>query len=88
MSELSFRSAVREDTSLILSFIRSLAEYERMADQVVATEDRLEQELFDRRSAEVLFALEDGKEVGFALYFFNFSTFLRFIFIYQVIIEI
>ncbi len=76
MSELSFRSAVREDTPLILSFIRSLAEYERMADQVVATEERLEQELFDRHSAEVLFALEDGKEVGFALYFFNFSTFL------------
>lgn len=76
MGELSFRSAVREDTPLILSFIRSLAEYEQMADQVVATEELLEQELFDRHSAEVLFAMEDGKEVGFALYFYNFSTFL------------
>ena len=76
MAELSFRRAVREDTPLILSFIRGLAEYERMADQVVATEALLEQELFDRHGAEVLFALEDGKEVGFALYFYNFSTFL------------
>ena len=47
-----------------------------MADQVVATEELLAEQLFDRGSAEVLFALEDGKEVGFALFFHNFSTFL------------
>ena len=47
-----------------------------MSDQVVATEDLLEQELFDRHGAEVVFAMEEGKEVGFALYFYNFSTFL------------
>ncbi|MCR4607726.1 MAG: GNAT family N-acetyltransferase [Oscillospiraceae bacterium] len=76
MAELSFRSAAREDTPLILSFIRSLAEYEQMADQVVATEELLEQEIFDRHGAEVIFAMEDGKEVGFALFFHNFSTFL------------
>lgn len=76
MSELSFRKAVREDTSLILDFIRRLAEYEHMSDQVVATEAVLERELFDRHGAEVIFAMEDGKEVGFALYFHNFSTFL------------
>jgi GNAT superfamily N-acetyltransferase len=76
MAELSFRFAVREDTPLILSFIRALAAYEQMADQVVATEELLSEQLFDRGNAEVLFALEDGKEVGFALFFHNFSTFL------------
>lgn len=76
MADLSFRFAVREDVPLILSFIRALAEYEQMADQVVATEELLERQLFDRRGAEVLFALEDGREVGFALFFHNFSTFL------------
>ena len=73
---LSFRFAVREDTPLILSFIKALAEYEHMADQVVADEALLSEQLFDRGGAEVLFALEDGKEVGFALFFHNFSTFL------------
>ena len=47
-----------------------------MADQVIATEELLAEQLFDRGNAEVLFALEDGKEVGFALFFHNFSTFL------------
>ena len=73
---LSFRFAVREDTPLILSFIKALADYERMADQVVADEALLAEQLFDRGGAEVLFVLEDGKEVGFALFFHNFSTFL------------
>ena len=76
MAELSFRFAVRDDTPLILSFIRALAAYEQMADQVIATEELLAEQLFDRGNAEVLFALEDGKEVGFALFFHNFSTFL------------
>jgi len=76
MAGLSFRFAVRRDVPLILSFIRGLAEYERMSDQVVATEELLEQQLFDLHGAEVLFALEDGREVGFALFFHNFSTFL------------
>ena len=47
-----------------------------MADQVTATEALLEEWIFDRNKAEVIFALEDGKEVGFALFFHNFSTFL------------
>ena len=76
MAELSFRFAVREDTLKILAFIRALAEYEQMADQVVASEELLERQLFDQNAAEVLFALEDGLEVGFALFFHNFSTFL------------
>ena len=70
------RNAVREDTPLILSFIRALAEYEKMSDEVVATEESLEEWIFDRKKAEVIFAVEDGKEVGFALYFHNFSTFV------------
>ena len=76
MSQVSFRFAGPEDTGLILSFIRELADYEKMLDQVVATEDLLREQLFDKRGAEVLFALADGQEVGFALFFHNFSTFL------------
>lgn len=72
----SFRSAGREDTHLILQFIKKLAEYEKMSDEVVADEAILEQWLFDKQKAEVIFVLEDGKEVGFALFFHNFSTFL------------
>ena len=73
---LTFRSAQRSDVPLILQFIRDLADYERMADQVVADEATLEEWLFDRQKAEVLFAVLEGREVGFALFFHNFSTFL------------
>ena len=73
---VTFRSAERADVPLILQFIRALADYEHMADQVVADEATLEEWLFDRQKAEVLFALSDGTEVGFALFFHNFSTFL------------
>lgn len=76
MSQVSFRFAGPEDTGLILSFIRELADYEKMLDQVVATEDLLREQLFDKRGAVVIFALADGQEVGFALFFHNFSTFL------------
>ena len=76
MSHVTFRFAQPEDTGLILQFIRELADYEKMLDQVVATEDLLREQLFDKQNAEVIFALADGKEVGFALFFHNFSTFL------------
>lgn len=72
----SFRKAAREDIPLILKFIRALAVYEKMEDRVVGDEKLLESELFDRQKAEVIFALEREKEVGFALFFHNFSTFL------------
>lgn len=72
----AFRIAQRQDVPLILRFIRKLAKYEEMLPEVVATEELLEKWLFDRRAAEVLFSVEEGKEVGFALYFYNFSTFL------------
>lgn len=71
-----FRDAQREDTPLILGFIRGLAEYEKMLSDVVADEKTLEEWIFDKQKAEVIFVLENGKEVGFALYFHNFSTFL------------
>lgn len=72
----TFRFAVPGDEGLVLHFIRVLAEYERMADKVVATEALLHEQLFVRKGAEVVFALEDGTPVGFALFFHNFSTFL------------
>ena len=73
---LTFQFAEECDTPLILEFIRELADYERLLDQVVADEATLRDQLFEKRRAEVLFALEDGAEVGFALFFHNFSTFL------------
>ena len=74
--ELTFRFAEEQDTPLILDFIRRLADYEHLLDQVVADEATLADQLFEKKNAKVLFALEDGKEVGFALFFHNFSTFL------------
>ena len=73
---MEFRFATRQDVPLILQFIKELAEYEKLLDEVVATEELLEQWIFDKQKAEVIFALEDGREVGFALFFHNFSTFL------------
>ena len=74
--EMKFRKATREDCSKILFFIKQLAIYEHMENDVVATRELLEEWIFDKKKANVIFALEDGKEVGFALYFYNFSTFL------------
>ena len=76
MTKPEFRFAERRDTALILQFIKDLAEYEKMADLVVATPEMLEEEIFEKRKAEVLFVMENGREVGFALFFHNFSTFL------------
>ena len=61
---------------LILEFIKGLAEYEKMSDEVVATEEILDEWLFDKEKAEVIFAIAEGEEVGFALFFHNLSTFL------------
>lgn len=73
---LKFRNAERKDTALILQFIRELADYEKMLDEVVADEVTLEEWIFDKQKAEVIFAMEGEKEIGFVLYFHNFSTFL------------
>lgn len=73
---LTFRYATENDVPLILQFIQSLADYEKMSDQVVATESLLKEWIFEKQKAEVLFAVAENKEVGFALFFHNFSTFL------------
>lgn len=73
---MDIRFAEEKDIPVILGFIRELADYEHMLDEVVATEDLLREWLFERRTAEVLLAGEEGKTVGFALFFHNFSTFL------------
>lgn len=76
MSDAKFRFAEKKDTGIILEFIRDLAIYEKMLDEVVATEELLNEWLFEKNIAEVIFVLEDDVEVGFALFFYNFSTFL------------
>lgn len=76
MKDFIIRQAERKDCALILSFIKALADYENMSDEVVADEALLEEWIFDKQKAEVIFAVENGKEVGFALFFHNFSTFL------------
>lgn len=74
--EITFRYAAEKDVPLILYFIKELARYEKMESEVVATEELLREWIFEKKKAEVLFAVEKEKEVGFALFFHNFSTFL------------
>src|SRR5215472_4281159 len=74
---LAIKPAAERDVSLVLSFIRKLAEYEKLAHEVVVTEELLRENLFGaRRFAEVVLAYLDDQPVGFALYFHNFSTFV------------
>ncbi|MGI6752317.1 MAG: GNAT family N-acetyltransferase [Anaerovoracaceae bacterium] len=75
-NRLSFRLAEKKDAGLLLYFIKSLAEYENMLDEVVATEEVLIEWVFEKQKAEALLVMEDGNEIGFALFFHNFSTFL------------
>ena len=76
MREMTFRFANQDDVPVILRFIKDLAAYEKMADQVIADEELLTEWIFEKKKAEVLFVLSEGKPVGFALFFHNFSTFL------------
>jgi GNAT superfamily N-acetyltransferase len=77
VSSIRIRPATPEDTPLVLRFIRDLAEYEKLPHEVVATEERIQKALFGPRPyAEVAFACIGEEEVGFALFFHNFSTFL------------
>jgi GNAT superfamily N-acetyltransferase len=77
MKDFEIRTATEADVPVILSLIRELAEYEREPDAVVANEAGLREVLFGAKpSAEVLLALEAGEPVGFAVFFFNFSTWL------------
>jgi len=76
MPEPKIRFATREDVPVILDFIRGLAHYEKLDNEVVATEELLAEWIFEKKKAEVLLAEKGGKAVGFALFFHNFSTFL------------
>ncbi len=76
MVDLKFRYAQKGDERLILRFIKELAEYEGLAREVVADCETLSKWIFDMGRAKVLFALDGEEEIGFALYFYNFSTFL------------
>ena len=77
MKDLEIRTTTEADVPVILSLIRELAEYEREPNAVVATEAGLRDVLFGSKpAAEVLLALENGEPIGFAVYFFNFSTWL------------
>ena len=67
--ENRFRFAEREDVNLVLSFIKCLATYEEMPEAVKFTKESLEDWLFDRKKGEAVFVLEDGKEVGFCLFY-------------------
>lgn len=73
---MTYRFATEADCPLILGFIRQLAVYETMQDQVVATEELLHEWIFEKQKAEVIFVCDGDREVGFALFFHNFSTFL------------
>jgi len=76
VSNFKIRFAEEEDTKLILDFIKELANYEKLLNEVVATEEILFDSLFVQKKAEVIIGEYDGKPVGFALFFHNFSTFL------------
>lgn len=76
MGNMIIRPAEKDDVSLILRFIKELAEYEKMLDEVVATNESLSKWLFEEKKAEVLIGETDNVPIGFALYFNNFSTFL------------
>jgi GNAT superfamily N-acetyltransferase len=76
MSQLSFRNAEESDVSLILEFIKKLADYEKRLDEVIATTEDIEKWVFDENQAEVIFVQLNGKVIGFALYFLSFSTYI------------
>ena len=76
ITNLEFRLATREDIPLIFYFIKELAAYEKLSDEVIATEELLNHWIFEEKKAEVIIAEYEGVPAGFALYFYNFSTFV------------
>lgn len=72
----SIRKAVPDDAATIYDLIRKLAVYEKLEHEMVTSVEQLRDTIFEQGFAEVIIAEEDGKPVGFALYFFNFSTFV------------
>lgn len=76
MEDLRFKRAEREDIKSVFTFIKELAEYEKMSDEVVATEKTLEEWIFDKNAAKAFLISVGEEEIGFILYFYNFSTFV------------
>lgn len=70
-----FRKANKTDSALIVEFIRALGEYENRLEAVKVNEELINKWIFEEKMANVVFIMEDNKEVGFALYYYNFSTF-------------
>ena len=70
------RKAVPNDTPVIFDLIKKLAVYEKLENDVITSVEELQENIFKNNFAKVLMAEEDGKPVGFALYFYNFSTFV------------
>ena len=72
----NIRYAKKEDAALILDFINQMAKYEKLEHEVVNTTEKIEKWIFDEKMANVFFILKDEVEVGFVLYFYNYSTFV------------
>ena len=77
MTEVKIRKATIDDSSLILTFVKELATYEKAQDEVLASVEDIEKNLFDANTTtEAVICLSGNKPIGFAVYFFNFSTWL------------
>ncbi len=76
IENLKIRETSEDDCSLILSLIKEIADYEKMSDQVIATEESLKESIFKNKRAEVVILELDEKTIGYALYFYNYSTFI------------
>ncbi|MEA1897673.1 MAG: GNAT family N-acetyltransferase [Bacteroidota bacterium] len=74
--EFTIKFAEEQDTAIILNFIKELAKYEKLLSEVSASKEILREQIFEKKYAEVLLARLDGKVIGFALFFHNFSTFM------------
>lgn len=75
MSQLVIKKAVKDDTKDILFFVNELAKFEKLEDEVKANIEELESNIFVNKYAEVLMLEVEGKRIGFAIYFYTFSTF-------------
>lgn len=76
MGKLNLRIVSINDLDLIVGFIKEIAEYEKMSDEVIATRESVEESIFKKKEAEVMIAELDNKAIGYVVYFFNYSTFI------------
>ncbi len=76
LESINLRKAVESDINLIVGFIREIAEYEKMLNEVIATKDEVYESIFKRKEAEVLIIEKDSNPIGYVVYFFNYSTFI------------